>query len=263
MRLASKRFSLGGALLHNHCSFHFMIMRIANRRTFLFALSSLALLKAAKRKTLVLVDAASQEATTSVLDAIRQAGYDGFIQEAANTSPKPFAIRAALPRFEDSMDDAAKEIRKLADLAVHRGAEALIVTHPGLSGNGAFRPVDLERKARILDLGGAICARQGLQFLYQNQTLEFTGNAAEERALILRTDPKTVAFLLDAKTATDPVAFFEINQKRISAIRVSENNDALAAALKRSHWSGWLIVPFSRLEDLGADRESIRKAFSD
>jgi sugar phosphate isomerase/epimerase len=227
-----------------------------------------------KRKSNVLADlGGSIDINPQLLTAIHGAGFDGFIETSpeARLKLKPqdygalqlYAIRAALPRFEDSMDDAAGEVKTLVELAAVQGAGAVITTHPGLSGNGAFRPVDLERKARILDIAGAICAARGLTFLYQNQSLEFTGNAAEERALMVRTDPKKVSYFLDAGEAmrggADPAAFFAANQKRIAGIRLSDFKDdglvpfgqgsppaaAMASAIEKNRWTGWLVAPLN------------------
>ena len=176
------------------------------------------------------------------------------------------------------MDDAASELKKLAETASAQGAAGLIVTHPGLSGNGAFRPVDLERKARILGIAGSICDSRGLAFLYQNQSLEFSGNGVEERALMARTDSKQVSFLLDAGEAmrggADVAAFFITNQKRIGGILLTDFKDdglvpfgqgnlpaaAIGSAMQKGHWSGWLVAPLNRgfLEDYKGMREMIR-----
>jgi hypothetical protein len=272
--------------LHSHAAISLTlwnthkVMSIPTRRTFLFALSSLPcslpVMGAAKRRTYVLADVGESAA------AIEGAGFDGLIRTAQDARALPAkGIRAPLPRFEDSMDDAASELKTLAEKASAHGAEALIATHPGLSGNGAFRPVDLERKARMLGIAGSICANRGLTFLYQNQSLEFTGNAVEERALMARTDPKQVSYLLDAGEAmrggADAAAFFEANQKRIGGLLLTDFKDdglvpfgqgnlaasAIAAAMRKGHWSGWLVVPLNRVpaENFKATRELIRKVF--
>lgn len=234
-------------------------MHSPTRRYFLAALA-VPLLHAAKRKSLVLADVTGADALPG------DSGFDGFIQDVP-AAAHAIGIRAALPRYEDSMDDAVVELKRLAGLAAGQGAEALIVTHPGLSGNGAFRGIDLERKARVLDIAGGICAARGLRFLYQNQALEFTGGAAEERGLMARTDAKTVGFLLDTdgmlESGADPAAFFAQNQQRVGGIRISMSDgkfdgNALAAAIRKARWSGWLIAPPG---DWKQSREAIRRMF--
>jgi sugar phosphate isomerase/epimerase len=275
-------------------------MNALSRRLFLFGIGTLPLAGAAKRKTSVLADlGGSIDIDRTLLSAIHGAGFDGFIQSSpeARLKLKPqdygalqlYGIRSALPRFEDSMDDAAGEVKTLAGLASVQGAGALITTHPGLSGNGAFRPLDLERKARMLGIAGSICANRGLTFFYQNQSLEFTGNAAEERGLMARTDVKQVSFLLDTgeamRAGADVAAFFEANQKRIGGLLLTDFKDdglvpfgqghlpagAMASAMQKARWSGWLVAPLNIdkdqraaggfVESFKATRELIRKSF--
>ena len=259
-----------------------MIMSITHRRTFLIALAAAPLFGAGKTKASVIADLGGTiEVSNNLLEGIHRAGFDGFVQDSpgARLKVKPqtysalplYGLRAGLPRFEDSMDDAAGEVKTLAELVSVQHGTALILTHAGLSGNGAFRPADLERKARMLELAGAICARHGLTLLYQNQYLEFTGNAAEERALLVRTDPKSVSYLLDADAAVsvggDAAAFLNANAKRVGGMRVADFNAvpaaALAVAIQKTRWSGCMVVPLSAgtIESYKAARDRIRSTF--
>jgi sugar phosphate isomerase/epimerase len=250
---------------------------MTTRRAFLLTVSALPAWAAAARKTCVLADLGGRIGiNTDLLQGLQRDGYDGFIDNAPDLTMKVksygalpngdhaaplYAIRAAMPRFEDNMDDATGALKTLAGLAEVQGARALILTHPGLSGNGAFRPVDLERKARMLDIAGAICSTQGLTLLYQNGPLELTGNAAEERALMIRTDPKRVSFLLD----TGDPDFFQANQKRIAGIRLTDAKDGdLAQPVHRTRWTGWLVVPLRDvpIENFKAVCDRVRQAFS-
>jgi sugar phosphate isomerase/epimerase len=83
----------------------------------------------------------------------------------------------------------------------------------------------------------------------------------------------------------DVAAFFEANQKRIGGLRLSDFKDdglvpfgqgnlpagAIASAMLKGHWSGWLVAPLNIdkdqraaegfVENFKATRELIRKVF--
>lgn len=170
------------------------------------------------------------------------------------------AAHTTLPDYEKmGMDKAADEIAKAAGQARQFGARALVVSHKGLSPTGEFSGQALERKAQMLDLAGRRCADAGLTLAYHNHEPEFRNHAAEETGLLRSTDPKLVFAMLDIGHAwladPDAISVFESHSTRAFGLHVRDFHNRvpvplsqgelplreLAAAIRKTGWSGWLI----------------------
>lgn len=192
----------------------------------------------------------------------------------------------SLPRYDKTgMQDAADKISTLAGQAKQFGAHALVVSNSMLR-TGDFQQA-LNAKVKMLDLAGERCARVGLTLAYHNHEPEFRDNAAEETALVERTNPRLVGLMLDIGHAwrayPDAVGFFEKHQARVFGLHVRDyrNNESvplgdgefplrdLAASIRRTGWHGWLIDEEERPKlaskpgkaATGPSRETMRKVF--
>jgi len=165
-----------------------------------------------------------------------------------------------LPEYEKAgPESAAAAVTKLAGEARQFGARALVVSHAGLSATGEFSEQALAAKARALDLAGRRAADAGLVLAYHNHQPEFRNGAAEESALVRRTDPQLVSLMFDIGHAwlayPDAVAFFEAHHARVYGLHVRDFHNRvsvplgegefplrkLAGAIRETGWHGWLI----------------------
>ncbi|MGA3019683.1 MAG: sugar phosphate isomerase/epimerase family protein [Bryobacteraceae bacterium] len=156
-------------------------------------------------------------------------------------------------------ESAAAAVTKLAAEAKQFGARALVVSHAGLSPTGEFSEQALAAKVRALELAGRRAADAGLVLVYHNHQPEFRNQAAEESALVQRTDPKLVSLMFDIGHAwlayPDAVAFFEAHHARVYGLHVRDFHNRvsvplgegefplrkLADAIRKTGWHGWLI----------------------
>jgi sugar phosphate isomerase/epimerase len=157
------------------------------------------------------------------------------------------------------LEKVASDVAKAAAQAKQFGAKALVLSGRGLSQTGEFSSDALKKKARMLDLAGRSCADAGVAMAYHNHQPEFRKNGAEEAGLIENTDPKLVSFMLDIGHAwlayPDVVSFFEAHQSRVFGLHVRDFHNrepvplgqgefplrALAEAIRKTKWHGWLI----------------------
>ena len=165
-----------------------------------------------------------------------------------------------LPEYEKAgPESAGAAATKLAGEARQFGARALVVSHAGLSSTGEFSEQALAAKVRALDLVGRRAADAGLVLAYHNHQPEFRNGAAEESALVQRTDPKLVWLMFDIGHAwlayPDAIAFFEAHHARVYGLHVRDFHNRvsvplgegefplrkLADAIRETGWHGWLI----------------------
>ena len=165
-----------------------------------------------------------------------------------------------LPEYERAgAESAAAAVAKVAGEARQFGARALVVSHAGLSPAGEFSEQALAAKVRALDLAGRRAADSGLVLAYHNHQPEFRNRAAEESALVRRTDPKLVSLMFDIGHAwlayPEAVAFFEAHHARVFGLHVRDFHNRvsvplgegefplgkLADAIRKTGWHGWLI----------------------
>lgn len=176
----------------------------------------------------------------------------------------------------------ARHVEKVAAL----GGSYIVMSGSGLSPKGEFTPAALKEKATALNALGKICRDGGLRLAYHNHNPEFANHNAEVTGLAENTNPEHVSFLMDAGHAKlgggDPAAFMRKFSNRILGCHLKTYKELvqvplgqgdwdfvdLAAAIKDTRWSGWLITeegggPKSGNADaLKPDREYIRKVFS-
>ena len=156
-------------------------------------------------------------------------------------------------------DGAAAAAAKLADQARQFGAQAIVMSHAGLSQTGAFSEQALAAKARALDAAGRRIADAGLVLAYHNHQPEFRNGAAEETALLRATNPKYVSLMFDIGHAwlayPEAVSFFEAHHDRVYGLHVRDFHNRVSVPLgqgefplqklsdviRKTGWHGWLI----------------------
>ena len=178
------------------------------------------------------------------------------------------------------------QIEEVARGGAKLGAERLILSGRASFQNGRFDLNAAHRKAEELETAGKLCQSLGIGLAYHNHHLEFQSNGIEMRTLLENTDPERVHLMLDAGHAfvggADSVSFFERHQGRITGMHLRDFRNgrqvplgqgdydlsALAAAVRRTRWKGWLVNEEERPNDtrLGESvvkpaREQIRSTF--
>jgi sugar phosphate isomerase/epimerase len=175
------------------------------------------------------------------------------------------------------------------------GVAALGATHFALSGaggitkDGKLNQEALAKKVEDIARIAKRCQKAGLRLVYHNHKEEFKADGAEMGELLRRTDPETVFLLFDVGHAfrekTDVPAFFAAHHRRIDALHLRDIRDdqqvrlgqgeldfvALAAAIRKTGWPGWLTVEEESLSKsadaptiesiLNTDRRAIRNFF--
>ena len=165
------------------------------------------------------------------------------------------------------------------------GAHAVVMSGRGLSPEGKFEKDAAVKKAAEMDALGRACKQAGLRLAYHNHNPEFANHNAEMEALAEATNPELVSFLMDAGHGYwgggNPADFMARHSKRIFGSHVKTFKgqeqvplgqgdfgfEALAAAIKKTGWRGWLITEEGggpkggNTAALGPDREYIRKVF--
>lgn len=168
------------------------------------------------------------------------------------------------------------------------GGDCIVMSGKGLSPEGIFDKSALSAKAKELERLAGVLKEQGLKLAYHNHNPEFANRNAEMNGLAKNTDPALVHFLMDAGHGYlgggDPAAFLAAHSKRIYGMHLKtfRGKDIkgqvplgqgdfdfrdLAAAVKKSGWSGWLIDEEGggprggNTAALGPDRAHIRKLF--
>ncbi|MBS1787700.1 MAG: sugar phosphate isomerase/epimerase [Acidobacteria bacterium] len=250
------------------------------------------------------IDSKNFESLLAVLSKLKELGYEGFETGFRNVQPQfvyapaarkqleKFGLRFLgchifLDQYEEGTHIAPIElIQKVADGAALLGAERLI-----LSGGGLVRDnrIDMEmmgRKARGLNVAGKYCHSKGIRLAYHNHGPEFAVDGLEIEMLYRLTDPGLVDFLHDFGWAFHAKAnvpeFFAKHHKRIIGMHLRDFKNgeqiplgqgefpvrALASAIKRARWTGWVINEEERVsgEKLGEKavapaRQTLKQAF--
>lgn len=235
----------------------------------------------------------------ALLEALRKMkalGYTGFECNVRFVEGEFGNLGDARKRIEDTgvafigthtnMNNAkpgafANMVRNVAAL----GASYIVMSGSGLDKDGKFTAEALRKKAAELDALGKTCRDGGLRLAYHNHNPEFAGNNAEMNGLADATDRERLFFLMDAGHAKlgggDPAAFMRKYSARIVGCHLKTYQGLvqvplgqgdwdfsdLAAAIKATHWSGWLIAEEGggpkpgNTAALGPDRDFIRKIF--
>jgi sugar phosphate isomerase/epimerase len=233
------------------------------------------------------------------LASVKQIGFEGFeapyrtlesqfdhSREMAarlkDTGLTFFAIHIWLPSYDAETQLAPWAlIQRVADGGAALGAQRLI-----LSGGSTPDPASLNRKAEALSRAGNYCRERGLQLAYHNHLPEVENDCAQLEGLLKATDPRLFHLVVDVGHAfsagVDMANFFSKHFPRIDGMHLRDalkkeevpfgqgdrNWVPLAAAVRQSNWTGWLMAEEERLNGskLGAAvlrpaREGIRRIF--
>lgn len=232
------------------------------------------------------------------LEAMRGMGYTGFEcnvryveTEFGRAAEARRQIEKTGVRFigaHTNMNVPTDRARAAASGVAALGGDCMVVSGPGLSPEGRFDNAALIEKAKKLDGLAKSFRDQGVRFTYHNHNPEFANGNAEIEGLAKNTDPELVDFLMDAGHGYlgggDPAAFMTRHAKRIYGIHLKTFRgklvsgqvplgqgdfgfEALAAAIRKTGWTGWLITEegggprAGNTAALSGDREYIRRVF--
>lgn len=175
--------------------------------------------------------------------------------------------------------------RRVVDGSAPLGAERLILSGDTAAPGGKLDREALKRKCAAINEAARYAKDKGLACAYHNHGTEFAGGAVEIRGLLEGTDPKLVQFMFDSGHArrqkTDPAAFFLEHHTRMAGVHLRDLSDrpgdnpqlgpfpleALAAAIRKAKWTGWLVVEEENAIGKSGDdavrpaREALRKVF--
>lgn len=238
-------------------------------------------------------------ALLKAIESMKNLGYSGFECNVRFVQDQFGRASEARKQIENtgvlfigahySMQQARPDtFPRLAEGVAALGAECIVMSGKGLAEDGKFEAVALKQKATALEALAKTCHEKGIRLAYHNHNPEFANHNAEIEGLAKSTSPKLVEFLMDAGHAHlgggDPAAFMLRHSKRILGchLKTFKNNsfsqqvplgqgdfdfEALAAAVKKTGWTGWLIdeegggpTPGDTAA-LGPDRQHIRKLF--
>jgi sugar phosphate isomerase/epimerase len=279
-------------------------MRPMTRRTFLSTSASTGLFCWGKPLTIKVgcqanawpLKAGDFEQLIQTIQTMKSLGYAGFEcnirfvrGQFDKTSEARRKIEATGVQFigaHTSIQEAEHEnFADFARGAAQLSAEYIVMSGPGLSQDGQFTPDAVEKKAKQIEVLARTCTEAGIHLAYHNHTAEFANHNAEANALADHTDPQLVSFLMDAghgyQGGGDPAAFMLRSSNRIVGchLKTFRNNtqqvplgqgdfgfEPLAAAIKKTGWTGWLIDEegggkSSNPSAVGPDRKYIRHIF--
>lgn len=240
----------------------------------------------------------------SVLSKIKELGYRGFetgfrniqgqFKEAAASRRELdkiglvfFGAHIFLEKYDGETHIAPYDlVTQVVDGAARFGAERLILSGGGLSANSALDLTALARKARGLNAAGKYARSKGLRLNYHNHWQEFSLNGAEIEGLFRDTAPELVRFVLDCghafRAKVDVAEFFTRHHARIDGLHLRDfrgddqvplgqgefDLQALAAAVKKTKWRGWLLNEEERADGskpgeaaVAPARQTLRKVF--
>lgn len=235
-------------------------------------------------------------ALLAALRRMRELEYVGFecnirfveseFERVAEARKKIEATGVAFIGVHTSMQLAKPEVfPRWVEKVAALGGTCVVMSGAGLAPDGNFSRDALLKKAAALNGLGETCRRGGLRLAYHNHNPEFARQNAEMQGLAEETDPIRVQFLMDAGHARlgggDPAAFMRANAPRILGCHLKTyaggvqvplgqgdfGFDDLAASIKATGWSGWLITEegggprTGNTAALGPDRAYIRQTF--
>jgi sugar phosphate isomerase/epimerase len=165
------------------------------------------------------------------------------------------------------------------------GGHAIVMSGTALSPHGQFEKEAALKKAAEMNALAKICREKGLHLAYHNHNNEFANHNAEVEALAEATDPALVDFLMDAGHGYlgggNPAEFMAKHSNRILGCHVKTFKgqqqvpmgqgdfgfEALAAAIKKTGWTGWIIdeegggTKLGNTAAVASDRAYIKKIF--
>ncbi|MCX6553049.1 MAG: sugar phosphate isomerase/epimerase [Acidobacteria bacterium] len=239
-----------------------------------------------------------------VLGAQKSLGFEGFETSFRNvqgqyadapaarvrleqTGLAFFGVHIFLNEYDPQTRIAPMDlVRATADGGAALGAQRLIVSGAGLVKDGKVAREDVDRKVAGLQEAARYCRDRKLAFAYHNHGPEFAAGAAELTALIERTDPALVSFLIDCgwayRAGVDLAGFFTAHQTRIAGLHLRDFKGEqqvplglgevdwapLASAVRKAGWDGWVLAEEERADGSkpGATaaapaRDTLRKLF--
>ncbi|MDX2154823.1 MAG: sugar phosphate isomerase/epimerase [Bryobacteraceae bacterium] len=228
------------------------------------------------------IDAGDRESLLSVLRTIKTLGYQGFETTFRNLEKHPREFAAAvkasglrflgihiwMPEYGADGLPSPDLVARVADLGAGYGAERLILS-------GAPAAAGLREKLTGLAAASRRAKSAGLAFAYHNHGPEFSSSPREVDDLLAGS---SVDLILDAGHAWlaggDPAAFFEKHHRRIAGMHLRDFRDkeqvplgegvvdyaSLAAAARRTGWTGWVINEEERLNNVKPGEAAVRPA---
>ena len=217
-------------------------------------------------------DASDFPSVLAVIQKIKNYGYEGFETSYVNVQGqfdnpaqakkrldaigiRFFGVHIFLREYDSQTSIAPASLYEgVASGGAKLGAERLI-----LSGAPAPDEAARKRKAEALNEAGAFAKNLGLAFGYHNHGPEFENHGSEIEFLLTQTDPAKVNFLLDAGHAfhagADIPAFVRKHYRRLAGMHLRDFRNgqqvplgsgdfplpALAAAVRETGWSGWIL----------------------
>lgn len=245
------------------------------------------------------IDSGGLDSLLGVLRTLKQLDFEGFETSFLNlrnqfehpdaartrleeTGLRFFGIHVFLASYDSVTALAPFELlREVADGGAALGAERLIV-----SGGSTPEPAALSRKVAAVDRIAHYCHTKGLRLAYHNHGAEFEEQGAQINRLIQETDTALVRFVLDTGHAIEGGGnvpeFFQRHHGRIDGLHLRDSRAGqevpfghgeydwapLAAAIRASNWSGWLLTEEERRNGdkpgeaaIGPARAMVRKVF--
>lgn len=235
------------------------------------------------------IDPGNLSSFFGVLDKIIDYGFQGFETGFANlqsqfaspaetrkkieaTGLRFFGIHIFLLKYDPDAHIVPPSLyEKVAQGGAALGAERLILSGSPASNDSGLDSAALGRKIEALNQAGRYAKTLDLGLAYHNHGPEFAHGAAEITALMRRTDPALVGFLVDAghayRAGADVPAFFREHHQRIVAMHLRDFKgeeqvplgsgsfplDHLATAIKQVGWKGWLLCEEERLHSKPGD----------
>ena len=239
-----------------------------------------------------------------VLGKVKGYGYEGFETSFRNVQAhfdNPSIAKVSLAKselrfvnihiFMDQYDPAtgiapADLIARVAKGGAALGASCLVLSGAPCVENGKLSESAIAAKTDALNRAGRLCAELGIAAAYHNHGPEFADRGLEIEALIARTDPKLVGFVIDAghgfRAGADVPAFFARHHARIQGMHLRDfrngeqvilgegdfHLEPLARVVAKTRWQGWIFNEEERLNNVklgdGAirpAREKVRKVF--
>jgi inosose dehydratase len=193
------------------------------------------------------LDPSRFETLLGALNDIRDMGFAGFethlryLQPQMNRQEEARAeiasrelvfigVHTNLPKYEQLGEErAVDDAGRLAMAAKQFAAKTLILNRTGPVADDIS-----DAKAKFLDAAAKRCREMGVILTYH--TL-----AAEAAALVEKTDPKSVYFMLDLDAAG--LDFFKDHPGRVYAVHMQDADPVreLASAVRRAKWISWLV----------------------
>lgn len=226
----------------------------------------------------------------AIVQKVKNYGYEGFETGFANVQTQfgdPAAGRAKLDaiglkfigvhifltQYDASTHVAPSELyERVATGGAKLGAERLI-----LSGSPLADEAGRKRKADALNRAGTFAQKLGLKLAYHNHGPEFANHGEEIEFLMHETDPALVWFLMDAghafRAGADIPGFIRKHHERLTGLHIRDSKDGketplgtgdfplegIAAAIRETGWSGWLINEEERVGSKPGD-EAVKPA---